>query len=57
MKCSFCKNELLYVKKEERDTGQQMILYKCKDCKIGYKEFYLNKGLAEYNKTRIKNCL
>jgi hypothetical protein len=30
---------LLYVKKEERDTGQQMILYKCKDCKIGYKEF------------------
>jgi hypothetical protein len=47
MKCSFCKNELLYVKKEERDSGQQMILYKCKDCKIGYKEFYLNSGLVE----------
>lgn len=47
IKCSFCKSELLYVKKEERDTGQQMILYKCKNCKIGYKKFYLNNGLVE----------
>ena len=48
MKCSFCKNALLYVNKLERNTGQQMILYRCKDCKIRYKEFILNKEITNY---------
>lgn len=39
MKCSFCGNNLLYVDKVERNTGQQMIIYKCNDCNIKYKKF------------------
>ena len=48
MKCSFCKNALLYVNKLEGNTGQQMILYRCKDCKIRYKEFILDRKIINY---------
>lgn len=47
MKCSFCKNALFYVTKVERDTGQQMILYRCIDCKIRYKEFIVNRKFVK----------
>ncbi len=46
--CSFCKQVLLYVNKIERNTGQQMILYKCRECKINYKEFILNNKIINY---------
>jgi len=40
MKCSFCKNSLIYINKIERNnSAQQMILYKCRNCKIQYKTF------------------
>jgi hypothetical protein len=45
MKCSFCKHTLLYVNKIERNTAQQMILYKCRNCKIKYKTFILDKKM------------
>ncbi len=48
MKCSFCKNALLYVNKLERKTGQQMILLRCKDCNIRYKEFILDSKIINY---------
>ena len=41
MKCSFCKDNLLYIDKVECNTGQQMILYKCNGCNIEYKKFTL----------------
>jgi DNA-directed RNA polymerase subunit M/transcription elongation factor TFIIS len=47
LKCSFCKNALLYVNKLERNTDQQMILYRCKDCKIRYKEFILDSKIEK----------
>ncbi len=40
MRCSFCGHNLLYIDKTKCNTGQQMILYKCKECKIKYKEYY-----------------
>ena len=48
MKCSFCKQVLLYVNKVERNTGQQMILYKCGECKIKYKDFILDSKIINY---------
>ena len=41
MKYSFCRHNLLYIDKVEYNIGQQMILYKCKDYKIKYKEYHL----------------
>jgi hypothetical protein len=42
MKCSFCGENLLYIDKVERNTGQKMVLYKCNDCNIEYKKFILS---------------
>jgi hypothetical protein len=39
---------LLYVNKLERNTGQQMILFRCKNCKIRYKEFILDSKIINY---------
>ena len=54
---------MLYVNKVKINTGQQMILYKCKECKIKYKEFILDKVIIHkwcsflYSDDESVNCL
>ena len=43
-----CKQVLLYVNNVERNTGQQMVHYKCRECKIKYKEFIVDSVIINY---------